>query len=301
MTPTTGFVGLGNMGWPMARNLAAAGHRLVVHDADQARRDAFSTEHGCELDAAAFGEAEIVVTMLPTGDIVRNVLLGGNDALAAALAPGSLVIDMSSSDPPGTRELGAELADHGIALVDAPVSGGVPRAETGTLAVMLGGDDDQALDRATPLLEILGERIFRTGPLGSGHAMKALNNSVAAAGFTAAAEALIVGHRFGLDPAVMLEVLNASTGRNFSTEYTMVHHVLPRTFATGFTLGLLAKDIAIAADLARTVDADAPLTGLLERLWTEALAAEGGDVDHSAAVRHWERASGAPLPLRPPP
>jgi 3-hydroxyisobutyrate dehydrogenase len=130
--------------------------------------------------------------------------------------------------------------------------------------------------------------------------MKALNNCVAAAGFTAAAEALIVGHRFGLDPAVMLEVLNASTGRNFSTEYTLVHHVLPRTFATGFTLGLLAKDIAIAGRLAEAVEAEAPLTGLLERLWAEALAGEGSDVDHSAAVRHWEQRNDTTLPRLPP-
>jgi 3-hydroxyisobutyrate dehydrogenase len=140
MKPTTGFVGLGNMGWPMAQNLCAAGRDLVVHDADPARRDAFAAEYGCEAAAAAeaFTGAEIVVTMLPTGRDVRDVLLAWSGGLAGALAPGALVVDMSSSDPPGTRELGAELAEQGIVLVDAPVSGGVPRAETGMLAIMLG-------------------------------------------------------------------------------------------------------------------------------------------------------------------
>jgi 3-hydroxyisobutyrate dehydrogenase len=300
-TSRAGFVGLGNMGWPMARNLAAAGYDLVVHDADAALQERFAAEHGgvAASDRTAFADLEAVVTMLPTGGDVHDVLIG-EGGLAAALGQGTVVVDMSSSDPPGTRELGAALAGRGIALVDAPVSGGVPKAETGTLAIMVGGDDESAVARATPLLEVLGERLFRTGPLGSGHAMKALNNYVAAAGFTAASEALIVGHRFGLDPAVMVEVLNASTGRNFSTEYTVLHHVLPRTFATGFALGLLAKDVGIAADLADAVEVDAPLSRLVKQLWAEALAGEGATADHSAAARHWERVNGVELPSRPP-
>jgi 3-hydroxyisobutyrate dehydrogenase len=238
--------------------------------------------------------------MLPTGRVVREVLLEWDGGLAAALAPGTVVVDMSSSDPPGTRELGAALAELRVGLVDAPVSGGVPKAESGTLAIMVGGDDEDAIERATPLLEVLGERLFRTGPLGSGHAMKALNNVVAAAGFTAAAEALLIGHRFGLDPVVVVEVLNASTGRNFSTEYTLVHHVLPRTFATGFALGLLAKDVAIAAELAEVVGVEAPVSRLLRQLWADAVADQGPEVDHSAALRHWEKLNGASLPSRPP-
>ena len=298
-----GFVGLGNMGRPMARNLAAAGYELVVRDADPALQESVSTEIGAvpAADPAAFRDVQAVVTMLPTGQVVREVLLEWDGGLASALAPGSIVIDMSSSDPPGTRELGAALAKLGVALVDAPVSGGVPKAESGTLAIMVGGDDADAIARATPLLEVLGERLFHTGPLGSGHAMKALNNYVAAAGFTAASEALLIGHRFGLDPAVMVEVLNASTGRNFSTEFTMVHHVLPRTFATGFALGLLTKDVAIAAELGEAVDAEAPLSRLLSRLWADAAKVEGGEVDHSAALRHWEKLNGTELPTRPAP
>jgi 3-hydroxyisobutyrate dehydrogenase len=128
--------------------------------------------------------------------------------------------------------------------------------------------------------------------------MKALNNYVAAAGFTAASEALVIGHRFGLDPAVVVEVLNASTGRNFSTEYTMVQHVLPRTFATGFALGLLAKDVAIAAELGEAVGAEAPLSRLLSELWAQAAAGEGADADHSAALRHWEKLNEMRLPER---
>jgi 3-hydroxyisobutyrate dehydrogenase len=295
-----GFVGLGNMGWPMARNLIRAGYRLTVRDADGARQQRFAAEHSARAaDApAAFREVDAVVTMLPTGRIVREVMLEWG--LAGALARGAIVIDMSSSDPTGTRELGRALAANGVALVDAPVSGGVPKAEAGTLAIMIGGDDKAAIERARPLLDSLGKKLFLTGPLGSGHAMKALNNYVAAAGFTAAAEALIVGCKFGLDPAVMVEILNASTGRNFSTEYTMKEHVLPRQFATGFALGLLAKDVGIAADLVDAIGADAPVCRLLRELWADASTAMGGGVDHSVALRHWEKRNGVELPARAP-
>jgi 3-hydroxyisobutyrate dehydrogenase len=295
-----GFVGLGNMGWPMARNLARAGFRLTVRDADTARQQRFADEHSARAADApsAFRDVEAVVTMLPTGRIVREVMLEWQGGLGRALPRGAIVVDMSSSDPTGTRELGRALAANGIAVVDAPVSGGVPKADAGTLAIMIGGDDAAAIERARPLLEVMGKKLFLTGPLGSGHAMKALNNYVAAAGFTAAAEALIVGHQFGLDPAVMVEILNASTGRNFSTEYTMTEHVLPRKFATGFALGLLAKDVAIAADLVDAIGAEAPVCRLLRELWAEAATAMGGSVDHSVALRHWEQRNGLELPAR---
>jgi 3-hydroxyisobutyrate dehydrogenase len=296
-----GFVGLGNMGWPMARNLVRAGHALTVRDADAARQERFATEHGCAFaaDPAAFAEVEVVVTMLPTGAIVRDVLLGWDGGLARALRPGSVVVDMSSSEPMGTRALGAELLNREIALVDAPVSGGVPKAEAGTLSIMMGGDDEPVA-RVRPLLEALGERFFRTGLLGSGHAMKALNNYVSAAGHAAAVEALVVGGRFGLDPAVVVEVLNASTGRNFNTEYTFVHHTLPRRFTAGFALGLMAKDIGIAADLAAELGVDAPLSREVRRLFDEARDELGAGADISETVRHWESRNGYVLPVREP-
>jgi 3-hydroxyisobutyrate dehydrogenase len=292
-----GFVGLGNMGRPMARNLVAAGFELTVQDVDLDREQAVASELGCSRPEGpgALEAVEAVVTMLPTGREVRDVLL------AAALRPGTLAVDMSSSDPTGTRALGAELAERGVRLVDAPVSGGVQKAGPGTLTIMVGGDDEQAVERARPLLEALGEKLFRTGPLGSGHAMKALNNYVAGASYVAAAEALLVGARFGLDPSDMVEVLNASTGRSFNTEVNFTTHVLPRRFATGFSLPLMAKDVGIAAGLADAVGIEAPLCALTSRLWSEALEDEGPAADHSAAIRHWEKVNGLELPERPPP
>jgi 3-hydroxyisobutyrate dehydrogenase len=214
---TIGFVGLGNMGWPMAANLHAAGFPLVVRDAAADRQLAFSGAHPGAVAAAqpgAFAVADIVVTMLPDGAVVADALL--NWGIAAALAPGALVVEMSSADPSDTRKTGAGLAARGVRMVDAPVSGGVPRAVTGELSLMVGGDDADVA-RAQPVLRVLGDpaRQFRTGALGTGHAMKALNNVVAAATTCVTAEALVVGRRFGLDEKTMVDVINASTGRSF--------------------------------------------------------------------------------------
>jgi 3-hydroxyisobutyrate dehydrogenase len=287
-----GFVGLGNMGAPMARNLARAGFALVVRDLDPERQQEIAVELAATPadGPAAFADADAVVTMLPTSREVRDVLLGWG--LADALPEGAVVVDMSSSSPTVTRELGPVLAERGVALVDAPVSGGVPRAESATLTIMIGGDDADAIERARPVLEALGERLFRTGPLGSGHATKALNNYVAAACYTAAAEAVIVGARFGLDPADLVEVINASTGRSFQTETNFPGNVLERRFASGFALGLLAKDVGIAAELAEQIGVRAPLCELTSRLWHDAELDEGAAADHTAAIRHWERLNG---------
>src|SRR5690606_14211690 len=185
------------------------------------------------------------------------------------------VVDMSSSDPVGTRELGATLGAAGVALVDAPVSGLVDRARAGSLTIMIGADDEAAVQQVQPLLQCLGERLFRAGGLGCGHAMKALNNVVAASAFTATAEALLIGRRFGLDPKVMTEILNVSTGRSFHSDVSFPGHVLTRRFATGFTLGLLAKDVGIAAGLGDSVGATVPLVQLVSRLWDEGRAEVG--------------------------
>ena len=284
-----GFVGLGNMGVPMAANLLRAGHAVTVFDLDPARVKAFVDAHGGQGAATLAGLAtsEFTVTMLPDGHVVRAVYLGSG-GLASVLAAGTIAIDMSSSDPQGTRLLGAELAKQRITLVDAPVSGAVPRATTGTLAIMIGTDDDAARERAKGVLSAMGDRLFDTGGLGTGHAMKALNNFVAASGYAAAVEALLAGKRFGLDPARMLAILNSSTGRNFNTEVVMQEHVVNQRFATGFSLGLLAKDVGIAADLMESVHLDAPMAALIRRRYQHALQLLGGQRDNSEAILAWD-------------
>ncbi len=291
-TGRVGFVGLGNMGVPMAANLVRGGHDVMAYDiaADRARH--FAQAHAAratERLAELAGHADVVITMLPTGREVRDALLAAQGgALAANLRAGAIVIDMSSADPVGTRTLGGELARRNIALVDAPVSGGVPRAKDGTLAIMIGGDA-AAVAAVKPMLACMGRNLFEVGALGCGHAMKALNNFLAGTSYAAAVEAIVVGRQFGLDPAIMTDVINASTGRSFASESLIKQHVLSGTFATGFALGLLAKDVKIAADLAREIGVDAPVGRLISELWSEARDAIGGNADHSRAWAHWER------------
>jgi 3-hydroxyisobutyrate dehydrogenase len=285
-----GFIGLGNMGAPMAANLKRNGHDVMAYDIAAERAQAFAREHAArstESLAELAAHAEIAITMLPTGREVRDALLeaqGG--AFAGHRRPGAIVVDMSSADPVGTRALGADLAQRGIALVDAPVSGGVPGAKAGTLAIMIGGEA-AAVAAVKPVLAAMGKNLFEVGGIGCGHAMKALNNFLAATSSAAGAEAIAVGRQFGLDPAVMTDVLNASTGRSFNTENMIKQQVLSGKFGTGFALGLLAKDVKIAADLARQIGVDAPIGRMISALWSEARDAIGGEQDHSRAWAHW--------------
>ena len=288
---TIGFIGIGNMGRPMATNLARGGYQVVAYDADGKRAVQFAKDAGAKSAAtlAALGaEVDAIVTMLPTGKEVRACLLeteGG--ALAASLPRGALIIDMSSADPVGTRQTHADLAKRGLTLVDAPVSGGVPRATDGSLAIMIGGDA-AAVAAAKPVLAKMGTRLFEVGGPGNGHAMKALNNFVAGTGFIAVAEAVLVGKSFGLDPSVMIDVMNVSTGKNFNTENVVKQHVISRQFASGFALGLLAKDVKIAADLAAAIDVESPLTRLSAALLGEARDRVGAEKDHTLAYTYWE-------------
>lgn len=292
---TVAFIGLGRMGRPMAANLAKAGFALRVMDRSaEAVRDFLATHaanaFGTPREAAAGAGA--MITMLPAGRDVREVLLGRTpgdpDAAMKGLRPGCLVIDMSSSAPLLTRETGEQLAAGGIPMLDAPVSGGVPRARDGTLAIMVGGERD-AVERARPVLAAMGSKVFVIGALGSGHAMKALNNYVSAAGLAAAAEALLVGRRFGLDPTVMTEVLNASTGRNNSTENKLKQHILSGTYASGFSLDLMAKDLATALELADRLAVPTPFAERCVPLWQDAAAGLGPGADHTEIYRFLEQ------------
>jgi 3-hydroxyisobutyrate dehydrogenase len=285
---TVGFIGLGNMGWPMAANLVAGGCRVIVHDLDRARAARFAEEHAatCAAAPADLADSSVIVTMLPTGVDVADALLDGAEAIGSALRTGTVVVDMSSADPVGTRVLGERLAALGVALVDAPVSGGVPRAISGTLAIMIGGEP-AAVATALPVLRLLGDRHFEVGSLGCGHAMKSLNNFVAGTAFVAATEAVQVGERFGLDPNVIIDVMNVSTARCFNTELVIKQQVVSGEFASGFALGLLAKDVGIAAALAATIGVPTPLSQEITDRLTDARDHLGASVDHTRAAELW--------------
>ena len=285
-----GFVGIGNMGWPMAANLLKAGFDVAACDAVPARAAQFASEvggHAAANAAEAARGADCVVTMLPTSAQVAEAAA----TMADALPPGALLIDMTSGQPGRTREIAAALAAKGVGMVDCPVSGGVPRAKTGELAIMAGGED-AALDRAEPVLRAMGTSVHRCGGVGAGQAMKALNNLVSAGGFLIAVEALLMGQRFGLDAGLMVDVLNASTGMNNSTQKKMRQFVLSRRFDAGFGLDLMVKDLSIALEVGRGTATPAPFAALCREMWASAAAMLGPGQDHTAMAQLSERLAG---------
>ena len=275
------------MGQPMAANLAKEGFAVRSFDLN-------GTGSSSSVQDAAAG-AELMITMLPDGKAVREAVLKALPALSS----GAVVVDMSSSDPAATRALGTALAARGVELIDAPVSGAVPKAIDGTLTIMVGGTE-AALARVRPVLEKLGNRIVHVGALGAGHAVKALNNYVGAAGTLAGFEALLIARAYGLDPKPMLEAINASTGRNSATERKIPQQVLTGAFASGFRLALMVKDVGIAARLARDLGIDAPYLREALKLWRDAQRHLPADADHTRAYEYLKRRS-APARRKPAP
>jgi 3-hydroxyisobutyrate dehydrogenase len=275
----------------MAGHIARAGHSLTVFDIDVAAAQRLAADATVRIARGPedFRGTDFVVTMLPTGAIVHEALVG-HRGIAAEMPKGALIIDMSSSEPEGTRELGATLARMGLALVDAPVSGGVPRATDATLTIMIGGET-AAIGRARPVLELLGKRLFEIGALGSGHAMKALNNYVSAAAFEATSEALLIGKRFGIDPTQLIDILNVSTGRTFHSELSMKDHVIGGRHAAGFLLALAAKDVRIAAGLAAALKIRAPMLELSAAQMSAASQSLGPRADVTEAIKAWDQES----------
>lgn len=291
-----GFIGIGAMGTPMAANLAKAGYKLVIYDIDATRTTAFASVHEVEVapSLAELGkQCGTVITMLPDDKAVCKALCGETNnfqnCAGANLKAGSTVIDMSSSSPVSTRELGRLFGARGVKFIDAPVSGGVKRALTAELAIMVGGDG-AVLEACRPILGKLGNQIFHAGPLGAGHAIKALNNYVSAAGLVAACEAVIVGKRFGLDPNVVVDILNASSGMNNTTKIKMKQFMLSGAFNAGFTTGLMAKDLRTALEVAREMHGPSRLSEHCVAIWNDAEQALGPAADHTAIYKFLERA-----------
>src|SRR4051794_32585976 len=294
---SVGFIGAGNMGWPMAACLVKAGFPVSVSDSRREVANNFVQQVGGfapDTLCALAERSDVVVTMLPTSGIVETVLTGGDDNVFAGMRPGTIVIDMTSGVPSMTQRLAGRGAGVGGVLIDAPVSGGVPRARTGELAIMVGGDG-AAIDRAMPVLSAMGTSVLRTGGVGSGQAMKALNNLVSTGGFLIGIEALLIGQRFGLDPGVMTDVLNAATGMNNSTQKKFRQFVLSRKFNAGFTMGLLAKDLSIALQTARETGTAAPLSALVREMIVSAETMFGGAADHTEMAKWLERLAGEDL------
>ena len=263
---TFGFIGLGNMGAPMAANLARAGRRLLVHDAAGTRERAPPGAVLADDSHAVARDADAIILSLPDGDVVRGVV---DEIADVAERRTRSVIDTSTVGIAAAREVHARLAKSGIEYLDAPVSGGVSGARNGSVALMFAGSD-AAFARYSPVLEGMAARIVHVGrEPGLGQAMKLLNNFLSAVAMTVASEAIAHGERHGLDMATMIEVLNASSGRNSATADKFPNRILPGTYDTGFTSRLLEKDL---------------------RLYLEALEAAGGEHVLAPSVHEvWRR------------
>lgn len=265
----------------MVKRLSAAGFDILIHDIDPARTLALVDLPGVAQAKTLreFGGVELAICMLPSSAEVEGVVAGAT-GLFWSLPKGSLIVDMGSSEPQRTVALAAMARERELDLVDAPVSGGVVKARTGELTIMFGGEAE-LLARCLPVLERLGVTIVHVGDVGCGHAMKALNNLLSATGLVAAAEVIEIGRRFGLDPRVMLQVINSSTGRNHATETKIAQFVLSGTFASGFALRLMAKDVSTAVDLGRDEDVAMPIAEACKAIWGQAAEALPADADHT--------------------
>jgi 3-hydroxyisobutyrate dehydrogenase len=282
-----GFIGIGVMGAAMAENLAAAGYDLTLHDINRTLADKLASAHDnmtVEDTPRAVAEvSEIVITMLPSGKHVRDVTLA-KSGLIEGFQSGDLLLDTSSSEPWLTVETSKSLKAKGVDMVDAPVSGALSGAQSGRLVFMVGGEKEP-LSRALPLLQIMGKQIFHLGPLGTGHAMKSINNLITAMTFMATAEGLTIGKRFGLDPDVMTDVLNVSTGMSWISQTHIKQRITSRKFDDPFKLALMVKDIGIALELASSQGLSLPLSSFGQSLWEEAKQHEDKDSSISNMVR----------------
>ena len=290
------FLGLGDIGALMAAHLARDPFDLVVWNRTASKAEGFVREHRARAAATpadAVSDAEVVITCLPSS-VEVEALLHGESGMLESLRKGAVLIDCTSGDPPTSRSIAAELGGRGIHFIDAPVSGGTTAAKAGTLTVMWGGEQS-VFERVRPVMEAFGKKIVHAGPVGSGDALKAVNNALLAVHILSAAEGLAVLVKAGVDPKVALEVINASSGRSNTSENLIPQRVLTRAFPRTFRLALLEKDIGIAAVLAADLDAKTPLMALTAKRFHEAREMLGENADHVEAVKMVEEENGVEI------
>lgn len=285
-----GFIGVGNMGGPMALNMVKAGHQLVVHDSQPDALKPFGNQiQTASSPAEVASEAEIVLASLPRPEIVHQVVFG--ESGVAAGSKRKIFVDLSTTGPRMARVIAADLAKHGVVALDGPVSGGVAGAKKGTVAVMLSGSKEAA-DTVTPFLTSVGRVFYIGAEPGMGQTMKLINNLLSATAQAATAEVMVMGTKFGLDPTLMIEVLNAGTGRNSATDSKYPNEVLPRRFQGGFTTGLMVKDLKLALETAEEMHVPMWVCNAVKQLWLYAEGRGGPDQDITELVKHLEAWTG---------
>ena len=288
---TIGFIGLGNMGLPMAQNLIKAGHKVQGFDVTKSQADALAASGGVAaptVKAAASG-AEIVITMLPAGQHVREVYTGADGVLSAA-APGALLIDSSTIDVESARAVAAAAEQKGLPMLDAPVSGGTGGAQAGTLTFMVGGSD-AAFARGKPILEKMGKTIVHAGGPGNGQAAKICNNMILGVSMIAVSEAFVLAEKLGLDAQKLFDISSKSSGQCWSmTTYCPVPGPVPtspanRDYQAGFTAAMMLKDLKLAQDAAKTAGATTPLGADAANIYSRFVESGEGPRDFSGIIR----------------
>ncbi|ACO77301.1 3-hydroxyisobutyrate dehydrogenase [Azotobacter vinelandii CA] len=294
-----GFIGLGNMGAPMARNLLAAGHRLSVHDLSAPAVAGLAQAGATVADspAALAREVELIITMLPASAHVKGVYLG-EDGLLAQVRPGVMLIDSSTIDPLSAREVAAAAREHGNPMLDAPVSGGTAGAAAGTLTFMVGGETAD-FERARPVLAAMGKNIVHCGPAGNGQVAKVANNMLLGISMIGVAEAMSLGVALGMEPKVLAGVINSSSGRCWSSDsYNPFPGVMDNVpaahgYSGGFGTDLMLKDLGLASEAARQARQPVILGALAQQLY-QAFSAQGnGALDFSAIVNLYRKDANA--------
>jgi len=289
------FLGLGAIGAPMARHLAPH-YTLSVWNRTVSRATDFARENNARAatsPADAVGGAAIAITCLPTSREVDS-LLDGDEGMLGAFDRGSTLVDCTSGDPATSRRIAARLAERGVGFVDAPVSGGVSGAVKGILTIMCGGDE-ATMARARPILEAFGEKIVLCGPVGAGHAVKAINQAMLGVHIWSLAEGLVALEKAGVSTETALEVINASSGRSNTSMNLFPERVMTRAFPRTFRLALMDKDVRIAADFAREHGVPSPLLQLVSELLREARRELGEEADHVETAKVLEEWAGVEI------
>ena len=302
---TVGYIGLGNAGMSMSSNLPKKGYNLVVHDQDLAKvkkavaewkNTKSGTESSGKPDPKAFEECEVIITMLPHGGVVRDVLFG-TDGIGPSLKPGTIIVDTSSSSPFDTKKLAKEVAGHQLKLIDSPITQTYMHAtDDGRSTLMVGSDSEEDYEVVKPILQCMATYIFLMGPVGAGHAMKTLNNYIMASSICALSDSLVTGQKYGLNPQTMIDALNVGTGVNFPTMDTFRRDTLTRRFNSGFGLGLLVKDLGITQDFMKYSNFETELPGVLKGYLSHSMDVIGPErnktADHTECIQGWEERSG---------
>ena len=282
--PHIGFIGIGQMGMPMIRNLLQANFSVTGFDLNPLVAQELKNEAHFEMAASAITltkKCDVIILMLPDSNIVDRLLWDSDDALVKAMNTKQTLIDMSSSDPVRSRANFDRMAQLGISFIDAPVSGGVRRAKDGSLSIMIGGLTP-AVESVQPIFKAMGKTLVHVGAAGAGHAVKALNNYVSASGLLAVCEALIAAEKFGIDPHLVNQVFNASTGKNNTTDVKVENFMLSGTFNSGFSLALMRKDLQTALDFITRMETPKTFADACTQTWTQAEKTLDKGADHTA-------------------